>query len=658
MKHHLKTCILLFVTSILLTTCQKDSIQTEDTILEEQGDNDVFKIGRLEDFKALSQFVSKDIINYQNLNYQFRTATEDANGFIILNDEITQAINDNGSTFTLKIVKDNQEANSFSNLVVNFKEGHSTETFIINYYPTENYLTSLETNPQTVFKGQFNMESIDYDGSLDYLYARIGGCSVVTNTYCNWGGQEHDAGENCTAAFMYTRTQLVCSTKEEYESYSVVLPDNPFGGGGGGTSSSTTTPKFVTPCEIESNISVISGSSVNVTENGCTDTISSLTKQDLLVLRLQLNAVEDSDLINWINDRNNEDAVDEAIAFLEENQFSEAAKKEAKLTLSTLASDVSWVANTGNYNNISSLAYTHTRTIIVNGTLLGQFKLANGDWLSGGNYNLCTGCTEGEDRLYYFSQDANLWYEIPNPSNYTPLNLDFLWTGFWDAVEVGARYCTPLEDFVILIDGKDFDGVESSRAVAGGFILLEIVPGTGLIKLVKVVKYGDEIVDVANGIRKYVDDIYRSQKQLLQDVLDGTELLTNNTRRGNFGEIFIEVDLYEKGYEFINRVDGVVDLNDTSIHTNGIDHIIKNDADEYFLIETKYNTATLGSTVNYGQQMSEEWITHHLDELGEIGEEISDAGYISVLAHVAPDGTITYKILNAAGQWTGDFWTP
>ena len=48
-----------------------------------------------------------------------------------------------------------------------------------------------------------------------------------------------------------------------------------------------------------------------------------------------------------------------------------------------------------------------------------------------------------------------------------------------------GRYVLPIEDFYILIEGKDFDGEEASRVAAGGFILLEAVQVDKVYKLVK-----------------------------------------------------------------------------------------------------------------------------------------------------------------------------
>ncbi|NLL20023.1 MAG: hypothetical protein GX262_13565, partial [Clostridia bacterium] len=45
-----------------------------------------------------------------------------------------------------------------------------------------------------------------------------------------------------------------------------------------------------------------------------------------------------------------------------------------------------------------------------------------------------------------------------------------------------GRYILPIEDIYILLEGKDFDGVQSNRAVASGFLLIEFIPGGKILK--------------------------------------------------------------------------------------------------------------------------------------------------------------------------------
>ncbi|WAC01890.1 hypothetical protein N7U66_18835 [Lacinutrix neustonica] len=187
--------------------------------------------------------------------------------------------------------------------------------------------------------------------------------------------------------------------------------------------------------------------------------------------------------------------------------------------------------------------------------------------------------------LYYYlhDQDSNRWFEYGLPvevavnTSCLSCSLENMWQAFVsESLFIAGRYFLPVEDVVILITGEDFDGVQSSRAVAAGFILVDLIPGATAIKAIKLVKYGDEALELATVAIRYIDNIYREQTIIIENVLNGIELLTNNTRRGNFGEIVVDVDIYEKGYESLNRTPGITNLNDTAIHSNGIDNIIRN----------------------------------------------------------------------------------
>jgi|GEM_PF-5467171 len=67
-------------------------------------------------------------------------------------------------------------------------------------------------------------------------------------------------------------------------------------------------------------------------------------------------------------------------------------------------------------------------------------------------------------------------------------------------MKVTARYATPLEDMIILIDGKDFDGVEQSKLEAGIWLVVGVIPGGSAGKVVKpvmkVAKNGDIVAKV------------------------------------------------------------------------------------------------------------------------------------------------------------------
>ncbi|WP_299228279.1 hypothetical protein [uncultured Psychroserpens sp.] len=300
--------LMLFIISlVVLSSCQNEELLSDqEKSFDETGYNTIFKKGKLSDFKNLNQFISSDIVDYNNLNLQFRSSTEDVNGFTIITSDIIQAESNNSTTFTLKIVKDNQEANSFSNLIISFDTQGATKAYIINYYPTENYLANVEIDPKASFQGQYSIESINYNGDLDYLYEESRyNCEYITIQYCNWSegneeGEEHLAGENCTASFMYSKTYMVCRYVADYEPHtdnSLGSPNHSSSGGGGGNSSNTTTkPEYVKPCEIANTDINMGDGSVSLTENTCNEsnTESNETVDDCM-------SVIDETLIEQLN---------------------------------------------------------------------------------------------------------------------------------------------------------------------------------------------------------------------------------------------------------------------------------------------------------------------------------------------------------------------
>lgn len=133
------------------------------------------------------------------------------------------------------------------------------------------------------------------------------------------------------------------------------------------------------------------------------------------------------------------------------------------------------------------------------------------------------------------------WYEVIIPSESTNTGFESaLIRALWEGAEFTGRYVLPIEDALIMIDGKDFDGVERNRVAAAGFFLVGLVPGGKITKafkpLAKVVKgsewykiikdgtnYVVKTIKViptavmnkfetysASGIKQHIDDLLRS----------------------------------------------------------------------------------------------------------------------------------------------------
>lgn len=105
----------------------------------------------------------------------------------------------------------------------------------------------------------------------------------------------------------------------------------------------------------------------------------------------------------------------------------------------------------------------------------------------------------GDNYYYMYDYNSGLWYEYLLPQeNFDCISCD-IDLFFRTILENGGiflgRYMTPLEDVIILMTGQDLEGVSQSQAVAGTFLVVEFIPGSGLLKGIRLIKFGDEIVD-------------------------------------------------------------------------------------------------------------------------------------------------------------------
>ncbi|MEQ9576302.1 MAG: hypothetical protein RIH33_00115, partial [Marinoscillum sp.] len=161
-----------------------------------------------------------------------------------------------------------------------------------------------------------------------------------------------------------------------------------------------------------------------------------------------------------------------------------------------------------------------------------------------------------------------------------------------------------------------------------------------------------------------------TQRKLLDEYAGGIANATN-ARKGNFGEIGVDLDLNTKGYESLQP--RIADINAPG--HNGIDGVYRAPDGSYVIVEGKYTgSATLNPadpSTGLPRQMSDDWIQQNngqrlLEAFGGdqgLVDDILDSGYSRVLAKVSPDGSVSYKYvsetgyLNQGGGPLGD-WTP
>ncbi|MBC8753922.1 hypothetical protein H2O64_04520 [Kordia sp. YSTF-M3] len=673
--NYLRFGILVFGISVLLFNCQTDN--TDELINTPKGENSFLKKGKLENYEQLSTYVEKLKNPRTSTNDVEKSSLEDTNGFDILYDQdmFIQEV-DSFVTYSIPIYKKNQLGGTFSNLVVRFSDTEPTEALILNYYPNNEYLDAVALDDRTPFAGSISSELIDYDGSLDTLKNNKSNaldCVIVTTKYCDYEegrhGTVHLGGDNCTPGYYWFVTTTVCYDDEPS------LADIPSPGsgnpsatdyidyttaGGGISSGSTVHPPIVVP-------------TVPRTHTGLN--IDGLTLE----------------MTEWLN--NNPEIKQELENFLEENNWSTEAKEEVKLTIQAESiKESDWdFTRTGMFNGQQALTYVAAYDGFDTGSYT-MYKLANGHILCESTIrrkiNPEDGNTIGtqDDPLtnfYYVkikhtegasdNDDETVkdrWYNYKMPPNTN--NADCIYCGleylFQTALEnslvFAGRYVVPFEDAIIVITGEDFYGVESSRAVSGTLLVIEVVGVTKIYKLIKAIKYVDDVADVALAVYRYMDDIFKTQKRYVEDVLNNIIDLNefgNTIRKGNYGEMYTDVELTSLGYEPLHI--RVTDIDQPL--NQGIDGVFKNPkTGEYLIVESKYNTSTLGNTLD-GKQMSDGWIqgttTGNSRLVAEVGEELAQdiiaSGYQRVVSRILPDGTNYFELLDSAGNII-EIWFP
>lgn len=211
--------------------------------------------------------------------------------------------------------------------------------------------------------------------------------------------------------------------------------------------------------------------------------------------------VSDTNIKNWIENPDNFNEVEEIHNWLNGN-VSEETKTEALMRIDANRAQGNWVMEAGSLPNRPSLSYTHTYVpnygekmyLLKNGLVL--YKSSRERVINKESANTLASTEVVTDGYYYIhNYDTGKWYEyrLPEPS-YTDTDLTFLFDGFWRGAKIVGRYATPLEDVIILIDGKDFDGVEQDKVKTAGFMIVGLIPGGKAFK---------PVAKIINGVSKY-----------------------------------------------------------------------------------------------------------------------------------------------------------
>uniref|UniRef100_UPI0030EDAD5B hypothetical protein n=1 Tax=Ascidiimonas aurantiaca TaxID=1685432 RepID=UPI0030EDAD5B len=393
-----------------------------------------------------------------------------------------------------------------------------------------------------------------------------------------------------------------------------------------------------------------------------------LLLNDAALVSVRLN-ITNSARADWLF--NHLEVASRIYRFLAIHNFSAEAKAEALMHIDAeRANDNGWTPKTGTFANRKALEYIavyqpawgETMYLLKSGRILYRsatkraINKADAGTLAsteppmdGYNYIRSTEQEEPEPRWYEF--------RMPRP-DYPDTDLTFLFEAFWTGVKLAGRYAVPIEDAMVLIDGKDFDGVSQSKAVAGIFILVDVVPGGKLLRITRKAGYALSAVPL---VKVSLDAVSRTQRRIVKQFENSIQT-ASNARKGNFAEMRVDLDFVEKGYEalHVNRKANI----DAAGHT-GIDHIFRNpETGEFIIVEAKYHgTGGLNPgnpATDLARQMSKRWISDGSEVFGRdrlwkaldgnaaLYHQIKD-NYTPVVGYVQANGTINYKFVDIDG---------
>lgn len=609
-----------------------------------------------------------------------RIVTDSIYGFTI--DTDTAIYIENGSyhsyTFPIRNTSDNGLE---ENLLLSVQEDGTYDAFIVIYTLTTSEKMAIHQGNYVSLTDKATFTTLDnYDATAVFNTSRE---IFHANGYCYVYEESVSQG---TGWNILVKKEVPCPDEEQ---------DNAIDAGdsadGGGTTYDTGSTNYDNSTIDDSHLPNTSsgGGMPNTTTNFEFDAATSPIVDHASMLINILGLSRDGQEAFIVNNILTGFKIAEILDFLEVEGNTQAAIDEAKLMILEAyvddPIDPKWdYSRTGVYRGKEALRYHAAYTDADWGGSYTMFKLDNGHILCESANRRLTHTdapdsvasneipSDGEPFFYVKINDIegdtdteedlkDRWYQYRAPAladDCIGCDLDeFFTNALGELLKVYGRYVIPVEDVLIVVTGKDFDNIDQSKAVSGSMLVVEIVGVGKIIKLARGVKYIDEGFDAATAIIKYLDEIYETQKQNVRNVIEGIEEIITNKRKGNFGEMATDVDLTELGYNPLhNRVD---DLDQPL--SNGIDGIFQNPrTNEYIIVESKYGSSTLGSTMD-GKQMSDGWIqgsNRLVDEVGEeLAEDILDAGYTRVLSKISPDGSINYFTLNSAGNITG-IWFP
>lgn len=233
-----KIYLLTFILA-LFASCQKENLTNDQAKpINSLKKSANLNFGTLEDFTDLKKITKENKIKIPE--DQNPSKNQDDNKFFLVDtSKIVKAKIGNNSYYTLGVIGKNSTQNKyFENIVIGQMENGETTYYLFRYYFNNKiYNNQDEINISSLEKAEMKpLNSLNFNLTKGY------DCITSTTTYCDWGGETHIAGPNCSTT--YTSRHTYCIQTVDYYTYSDFINS-----GGGGDSNGGNGPEndFIDP---------------------------------------------------------------------------------------------------------------------------------------------------------------------------------------------------------------------------------------------------------------------------------------------------------------------------------------------------------------------------------------------------------------------------
>ena len=582
LKNLFKLGILVIGISLSLTNCEKETvIEKEVTTVESQTpklsikhlSKDVIdKNARLH--SKLESFTSKLYEEDENLSQKGGEKYIKEYDFIIDTESATYVQEGDYHSYTFPIIQSKKQ--NIKNVLFSLNDENEYDSYLVEYSYTYAELNSLD---ESQLSKRTKMSPINLD--FNSLTARPISYHVCFYSYelVDTGDLMGEGNEVYEWVLTASDCDIIWGTNDYGDDYY--------------TSTVSTDPTTGNPSYSGSGSLITSPTLSNMYDE------SDIIMFGMLKTNLDLNISQYDWLIH------NYTTAKAIFDFLGQNLVSTEAKTEAKMTiLAEIANDnraPKWdYSKTGTFPNRPALKYNaaynpnlgETMYLLENGLVLYQSATKRIINKKVPNSIASTEqSTHGFNYIYRY--DTKRWYEYRLPKEtFADADIDFLITAFWDGAKIVGRYATPLEEAMVLIDGKDFDNVEQNKAINAGVLILGFIPGGKVLKPIGkgtgkvwkvVIKKSDKVFsrtikelteetlqhfdEFAPGTRNLIDEALRKGEFLDDQIIIevGEEIADISAKKGR-KLTWTEVKaLFKRGQDFNEKARGIYKYNEVTL---------------------------------------------------------------------------------------------